>query len=89
MPPILSRKRLPTAAWSTSLTRFSMEPTMEMTRGARVSGTSMRTWRSMEKTKPSLLLAMMGSRRASRPWAPVTSLAQSSLRFAVSTTLAS
>jgi hypothetical protein len=47
MPPILSRKRLPTAACRTSFTRFSMEPTMEMTRGALVSGTWMRTWRSM------------------------------------------
>jgi len=52
MPPILSRKRLPTAACRTSFTRFSMEPTMEITRGALVSGTWIRTWRSMEKTKP-------------------------------------
>jgi hypothetical protein len=35
----LSRKWLPTAACRTSLTRFIVVPTMEITRGALVSGT--------------------------------------------------
>ena len=41
------RKWLPTAACSTSLTRFCIVPTIEITFGARVSGTWICTCRSM------------------------------------------
>ena len=43
------RKWLPTAACSTSLTRFCIVPTIEMTFGARVSGTWICTCRSMRE----------------------------------------
>ena len=60
------RKWLPTAACSTSLTRFCIVPTIEMTFGARVSGTWICTCRSMRNTKPSRLFASIGDRCASR-----------------------
>ena len=60
------RKWLPTAACSTSFTRFCIVPTIEMTFGARVSGTWICTCRSMRNTKPSRLFASIGERCASR-----------------------
>jgi hypothetical protein len=48
------------------LTRFFIVPTIEMTFGARWSGTWIWTWRSMVKTKPSRLLPTIGSSRASQ-----------------------
>ena len=52
------RKWLPTAACSTSFTRFCMVPTIEMTFGALVSGTWICTCRSIRNTKPSRLLRL-------------------------------
>ena len=83
--PSLSRNRLPTAAWSTSFTRFCIVPTIEITRGAFASGTWIKTCRSMWKTKPSLLFAMIDSSFVSRLWASETALAQFRLRIAVGT----
>ena len=52
------RKWLPTADCSTSLTRFCIVPTIEMTFGARVSGTWICTCRSIRNTNPSRLLRL-------------------------------
>src|SRR6266545_4304801 len=60
------RKWLPTADCSTSLTRFSIVPTIEITLGARVSETWICTCRSMVNTNPSRLLPTIDSSRASR-----------------------
>ena len=54
------RKWLPTADCSTSLTRLSIVPTIEITFGARVSGTWICTCRSILKTNPSRLLPSIG-----------------------------
>ena len=82
------RKWLPTADWSTSLTRFSMVPTIEITLGARVSDTWICTCRSMVNTKPSRLLPTIGSSRASRLWAWDAAVAQFSERMNVGTSSA-
>ena len=79
------RKWLPTAACSTSFTRFCIVPTIEITFGARVSGTWICTCRSMRNTKPSRLFASIGDRCASRLCAVDTALAQLSVRIDVGT----
>ena len=84
-PWIVLRKWLPTAACSTSLTRFCIVPTIEMTFGARVSGTWICTCRSMRNTKPSRLFASIGDRCASRLCAVETASAQLSVRIDVGT----
>ncbi len=85
----LSRKWLPTAACSTSLTRLAIVPTMLITRGAVVSGTWICTTRSIVKTKPSRLLATICERRSSSLWAWLTASDQLRLRMAVGTCSAS
>ena len=82
------RKWLPTADCSTSLTRLTMVPTIEMTFGARVSDTWICTCRSMVNTKPSRLLPMIGSRRESRSCACEFDVDQLSVRMKVGTTSA-
>ena len=79
------RKWLPTADCSTSLTRLSIVPTIEITFGALVSDTWICTCRSMVKMKPSRLLPTMGSSRASRSCAWLWALAQFSVRMNVGT----
>ncbi len=59
------------------------------TAGARVSGTWICTWRSIEKSNASLLLASMGERRASRLWASLLARDQLRVRIDVGTTSAS
>ena len=85
----VSRKWFPTAACSTSLTRAAIVPTMLITRGAVVSGTWICTTRSMEKTKPSRLLATICERCSSSLWAWLTSCDQLRLKMAVGTCSAS
>ncbi len=82
---IVLRKWLPTAACKTSLTRFCIVPTIEMTFGARVSGTWICTCRSILNTKPSRLLASIGDRCASRLCAVETASAQFNVRIDVGT----
>ena len=60
-------------------------PTIEITFGARVSGTWICTCRSMRNTKPSRLFASIGDRCASRLCAVDTALAQLSVRIDVGT----
>src|SRR3954454_3102825 len=62
-----------------------MVPTIEMTFGARVSGTWICTWRSMRKTKPSRLLASIGDKCASWLCAVDTASAQFNVRIDVGT----
>ena len=60
-------------------------PTIEITFGARVSGTWICTCRSMRNTKPSRLFASIGERCASRLCAVETASAQLSVRIDVGT----
>jgi hypothetical protein len=62
-----------------------MVPTIEMTFGARVSGTWICTCRSMVKTKPSRLLPSIGERWESRLCACELALAQLSVMIDVGT----
>ena len=79
------RKWLPTALCSTSLTRLRIVPTIEITFGARVSGTWICTCRSIWKTKPSRLLATIDDRWASRSCASELASAQLRVRMNVGT----
>jgi len=83
------RKWFPTADCSTSLTRLRIVPTIEMTFGARVSGTWICTWRSISNTKPSRLLPMIDESCASRSCASDVAAAQLSVRMNVGTISAS
>jgi hypothetical protein len=60
-------------------------PTIEITFGARVSGTWICTCSSMEKTKPSRLLPSIGARLASRLCDALVSFDQLSVRIYVGT----
>ena len=64
-------------------------PTMLITFGARVSGTWIWTWRSIEKVNASLLLASIAESRASRLWASLDAWDQLSVRIDVGTISAS
>ena len=64
-------------------------PTIEITFGARVSGTWIWTWRSMLKVNASLLLASIGASRASRLWASLVACDQLRVRIDVGTISAS
>ena len=79
------RKWLPTAACSTSFTRFCIVPTIEITFGAFVSGTWICTCRSIWNTKPSRLLPSIGDSCASRLCAVDAASAQLSVRIDVGT----
>ncbi len=79
------RKWLPTADCSTSLTRLSIVPTIEITFGAFVSGTWICTCSSIEKTKPSRLFASIGASCASRLCDALVSFDQLSVRIDVGT----
>ena len=79
------RKWFPTADCKTSLTRFNIVPTIEMTFGARVSGTWICTWSSMENTKPSRLLPSIGAKCASRLCDALVSFDQFNVRIDVGT----
>ena len=83
------RKWLPTADCSTSLTRFRIVPTIEMTLGARVSGTWICTCRSIWNTKPSRLLPTIDDSCASRSCASDVASAQFNVRMNVGTISAS
>ena len=79
------RKWLPTADCSTSLTRFRIVPTIEITFGALVSGTWICTCRSIWNTKPSRLLPTIEDSWASRSCASDVASAQFNVRMNVGT----
>ena len=80
------RKWLPTAACSTSLTRFCIVPTIEITFGALVSGTWICTCRSMLEHEALAALAVDRRRGARRGCAPRdVASAQLSVRIDVGT----
>ena len=66
-----------------------MVPTIEMTFGARVSGTWICTWRSIEKVNASFDLASIGANRSSRLCASLVAWDQLRVRIEVGTISAS